>query len=144
MIPAPQQLVPYWNNTTQQYEGPGGLASGSIEAFTAEQATGVSATIPLGIATHAGQVIDVRFMAVTPLGGNDTYTVDVRKNGTTILTAVIAAANTDAAYASKVGALAASPENLAVGDVLTAVVTYTHSTGTAPADVLIQATCILN
>lgn len=136
------QLTPYWNPVTQGFEGPGNVPGASNEILGFNQATGASATIPLGIAHRAGKIIDARIAAITPLTGNDTYTVDIRKNGVTVLSAVIAAANTDTARQSKTGVLTVT--SVAAGDFFEAVATYTHGTGTAPLNVQIQVGLILN
>lgn len=72
--------------------------------------------------------------AIVPLTGNDTCTVDVRKNGVTILTAAVALASTDAARALKASSLATT--TAVAGDVFEVVVTPTHNTGTLPQGVL--------
>lgn len=136
------QLVPYWDTVNQQFQGPGNVPGGSNEIFGVNQATGASATIPLGIATRAGKILDARIAAITPLTGNDTYTVDIRKNGVTVLSAAIAATNADTARQSKVGVLTVT--SVAVGDFFEAVVTYSHGTGTAPLNVQIQLALVLN
>lgn len=138
------QLVPFWDYSNQQCQGPNNVPSGSVEIFAASQATGASGTVPLGIASRVGQVKDVRVAAITPLTGNDTYTVDIKKNGVTVLTAPMALLSGTAARASVVGALAASPTAVAVGDFFEATVTYTHGTGTAPLEVLFQVQLIQN
>lgn len=83
-------------------------------------------------------IIEVAAGAITPLTGNDTCTIDVRKNGTTVLTAAIALANTDVAYALKTGALTTT--SAVAGDVFTVVVTATHNTGTLPQGVFARLT----
>ena len=143
------QLVPYWDSQNLQFQGPGNIPHGSVEIFEAIQATGASATIPLGIATRAGKIADVRVAAITPLGSPDTFTIDIRRtplggSPTSILTGATPIALTagTTARASVVGSLATT--TVAVGDFFEAVMTYTHSTGTAPANVVAQLQLILN
>ncbi len=138
------QLVGFWDPIAQQFQGPGNVPAGSVEIFAGTQATGASGTVPLGIASRAGIIKDCRVAAITPLGAGDTYTVDIRRNGTTILTAPMALLSSTAARASVVGTLAASLAAVAVGDFFEAVATYTHATGTAPANVVFQVQLIEN
>lgn len=138
------QIVPYWDSVNAQFQGPANVPNGSVETYAISQATGASATIPLGITSRAGIVKDVRVAAITPLTTNDTYTVDIRKNGVTILTAPMALLAGTAARASIVGVLAVANTPLAVGDFLEAVIVYTHGTGTAPLNVIAQLQAILN
>ncbi len=140
----PDQLVPYWNSTLNQFQGPANTPSGSVEIFAGVQAAAASATIPLGIATRAGFLVDTRVAAITPLTGNATYTVDIRKNGTTVLSAVIGLLTTTAARISVVGALAVANTPVAVGDFFEAVITNTPGTGTAPANIVFQMQLIQN
>ncbi len=138
------QLTPYWDSQNKVLQGPSNTPSGSVEIFTTVQATGASVTVPLGIASRAGLVKDVRVAAITPLTGNDTYTVDIRKNGTTILSAVMSLLSTTAARISVVGAQAVANTPVAIGDFFEAVITYTHGTGTAPANVVAQVQLLQN
>lgn len=138
------QLTPYWDSVNQQFQGPGNTPTGSVEIFAANQAAAASATIPLGIAHRTGKIADARVAAITPLTGNDAYTVDIRRNGVTILTAPIALLNTTGARISVVGVLSASLAAVAVGDFFEAVVTSTHNTGAQPANIVFQVALILN
>jgi hypothetical protein len=140
------QLVPYWDPANKQMQGPSNVPSGSVETMAAVQATGASATIPLGIATRAGLIKDVRVAAITPLTGNDTYTLDVKKNGTSILSGgtPMSLLSTTTARTSVVGTLDSTKTTVAVGDFFEVVATYTHGTGTAPANVVGQIQLILN
>jgi hypothetical protein len=76
--------------------------------------------------------------AVVPLTGNDTCTIDLWKNGASILTAPIALANTDTARQIKNGSL--SSTSAVAGDVFEVRVVYTHNTGTAPQGVFARLT----
>ena len=138
------ELVPYWDYTANQAQGPGNVPSGSNECPAAIQATGASATIPMGIASRSGIIRTARIAAITPLGAPDTFTVDIRKNGTTILTAPIALLSSTGARISVLGALAVANTPVAAGDFFEAVFTYGHTTGTAPANVIAQVDLVLN
>lgn len=136
------QLVPYWNATTQQCEGPGLVPSASVVLLDTEQATAASATQAMGIATRSGIVADARVAAITPLTGNATYTVDIHKNGVTILSAPIALLSTTSARASVIGTLTVT--SVAAGDFFEAVIVDTPGSGTAPANIEIQVQLLQN
>lgn len=139
------QCTPYWDAGNAQLQGPGNVPHGSVEILAQNQATAASGTIILGIATRPGKVADVRIAAITPLTGNATYTVDVRKNGATILTAPLALSAATAARASVVGTLnTLGKATVASGDFFEAVITDTPGAGTAPANVAIQAQLLQN
>lgn len=138
------QIAPYWDSVLNQCQGPSNTPSGSVEIFASSQATAASATVPLGIATRAGFLVDTRVAAITPLTGNATYTVDIRKNGTTVLSAAIGLLTTTAARASVVGALAVANTPVAAGDFFEAVITNTPGTGAAPANIVFQMQLIQN
>jgi len=79
----------------------------------------------------SGATLSVRAgCAVAPVG-DATFTVDIKKNGTTILSAPISLDSTTTAYTVQVpGTVTVSA--LADGNVITAVTTSTPGTGTAP------------
>lgn len=143
----PDQLTPYWDNTQGVFLGPNQKQAGSVETMSAKvspsldmfpgfQATGASGTIPLGIAQKAGTILAASVAAITPLTGNDTYTLDVKKNGVTILSAPIALLSSTAARVAVNGALTVT--TCLPGDFFEAVATYTHGTGTAPLNVAFE------
>jgi hypothetical protein len=68
--------------------------------------------------------------------GNSTVTVDLLKNGATILSAVLSIDNTLAAFANRAGAVI-SP-NLVLGDVLEVNVTATVGTGVLPQGLIVM------
>jgi hypothetical protein len=80
------------------------------------------------VAVHAGSIV----AAI----GAATVTVDIKKNGTTILSAVITLDNANSAYVGEAGTL--SVTSLAQGDVLTAVLTATAGGGTLPTGVYVE------
>lgn len=80
---------------------------------------GATATV---VAAFAGSVV----AAI----GDSTVTVDIKKNGTTILTAVITLDSGNSAYVKESGTVTV-PAGVA-GDVYTAVITATAGTGTLP------------
>ncbi len=66
--------------------------------------------------------------SIVPCTTGATITVDLRKNGTTVLTAVITLNGSSVAYVSQTGTFAST--SLVQGDVLTAVITATVGSGT--------------
>ena len=76
----------------------------------------------------AGTIESVVAGLVVACIGDSTITVDVRKNGTTILTGTIGLDSTNVAYAEEAGTISAN--TYAAGDVLEAVVTVSAGTGT--------------
>ena len=84
-----------------------------------------------------GRTIEVRAGAIAKAVGNSTVTIDVKKNGTTILSAAIQLNSTDTNYVSKGGTITVPA--MAVGDVLTAEITPSAGTGTLPSGVWVKA-----
>lgn len=78
----------------------------------------------------AGSILAFKAGAVAVLVGDDTCTVDLKKNGTTVLSAPISLASSDTNRVAKTGTLSVS--TLVAGDVLEVFVDVTHSTGTLP------------
>lgn len=81
-------------------------------------------------------VIEFGAGAIVPLVAPDTCTVDILKNGTSILSAAIALAAGDLARQFKTGSL--SGTSAVAGDVFEVKVTATHSSGTLPKGVFAQ------
>jgi len=73
-------------------------------------------------------ILSFKAGCITPCVGADTISVDLRKNGATILTAPISLTSGQAAYAQVAAAVASA--GLVAGDVLTVVITPNHTSGT--------------
>lgn len=71
--------------------------------------------------------------SIAPATGNATVTLDLRKNGATVLTAVVTLNSSNAARVVVAGVLAST--SLAQGDVIEVVITATAGTGTLPTGV---------
>ena len=84
----------------------------------------------------SGVVISFYAGAITPAVGADTCTVDLLKNGISILSAPVSITSALAAYGSVLGALAAT--GLVVGDLLEAKITPNHTSGTLPLGIWAQ------
>lgn len=84
----------------------------------------------------AGTVIGVAVGSVVAATGNSTVTVDVRKNGTTILSATIVLDNANTAYVVETGTI--STAAYSAGDTFTVVQTVSAGTGTLPQGVFVR------
>lgn len=108
------------------------------------QASGVAATAVtkvIHVAQGPGTVTAFNAGPIVAATGDSTVTVDLKKNGTTVLTGTITLDNGDAAYSKVAGAIASSGvEDYVAGDVFTVVQTVTAGTGTLPQGVFWQAT----
>jgi hypothetical protein len=85
-----------------------------------------------------GTLVEFAAGAVVPLVGADTCTLDLLKNGTTMLAAPISLLNTDTARLIKFAGLASN--TLVAGDVLEVRVSPTHTSGTLPKGVFARVT----
>ena len=81
-------------------------------------------------ASGAGTVNAFVAGAVVLLTGNDTCTIDLKKNGTTVLSAPIALSSSDTSRVAKTGTVTSAA--FVAGDVFEVVITATHNTGTLP------------
>ena len=93
-----------------------------------QNGTATTETVVLHWAYAAGATLDVAIGSIAACIGDATVTVDVKKNGTTILSSVVTLDNANAAYTAEMGTVSVSA--IASGDVLTAVITATAGTGT--------------
>jgi hypothetical protein len=82
---------------------------------------------PVHVAIGAGQIQAVKAGCVVACTGNAAITVDVKKNGTTVLTGTITVDSGDAAYALVAGTVASAA--YVAGDVLEVVVTVAAGSG---------------
>ena len=105
------------------------------------QTVGSAAASVTGVQLHtvygaAGTVVAVRAGVIVAAVGAATVTVDVKKNGTTILSAVITLDVANAIYVVEAGSVSVS--TLAAGDVLTTVWVATAGGGTLPQGVFVD------
>ena len=77
-----------------------------------------------------GTVVAFRAGSIVAATGNATVTIDLKKNGTTVLAAVITLDNANTAYTLEEGTLSVTA--VAAGDVLTLVIVATVGTGALP------------
>lgn len=102
-----------------------------VEKFT--QASGSNAAAETRVVHHAhagGTVAAVHVGSVVAATGNSTVTVDVKKNGTTILSSTIVLDNGNTAYVSEAGTVSVS--SYIAGDTFTVVVSVSAGSGTLP------------
>jgi hypothetical protein len=111
--------------------GPGAMADFQHNKTYRQNGNAAAATEVIHEARGtAGRIRAVRAGSVVAATGNSTATIDVRKNGTTVLSGTIVLDNANTAYVSEAGTL--SVTSLAAGDVLTVVITVSAGTGTLP------------
>lgn len=91
------------------------------------------------VAKGAGSVLVARAGVVVACIGDSTISVDVRLNGTTILTAPISIDSGDVAYAKVSGSIPVA--TYSAGDVLEVVVTVTAGTGTLGQGLFVDVVC---
>lgn len=93
--------------------------------------TAATATVPIGIIYGAsGTMLDIRAASIAIAVGAATVTIDLKKNGTTMLSGVITLDNANVARTAEAGTLSVTA--LANGDFLELVVTATAGGGTIP------------
>jgi len=85
-----------------------------------------------------GQVLAFKAGLVTPCTGDATVTLDLYKNGATMLSSTFDLDSADAALALVAGTIDPAKEDLAADDVLTAVVTVNAGTGSLGAGLFFQ------
>jgi len=91
----------------------------------------------LFVARRAGVVNAVLAGSIAAAIGDSTVTVDVKKNGTSILTAVITLDNANTARVVELGAISGSG-NFVAGDWYEVVIAVSAGTGTLPYGVFVQ------
>lgn len=95
----------------------------------AQNGTAAAATVAVHECRGATATVrQVRVGSVVACIGDSTVTVDVKKNGSTILSSTVQLDSGNTAYVSEAGTINTS--SLASGDVLTVVVTVSAGTGT--------------
>lgn len=111
------------STTNQRHQHRGRLTQAHGTAATDERRV-------VHVARAAGTVTGVQAGAVVAATGDSTVTVDVLKNGTTVLTGVITLDSGDAAYAEVSGTVVTTgAEDYAAGDVFEVVINATVGTG---------------
>lgn len=118
--------------TNAMVQASAGIVASKLEAYLksiyAQAGTCVTATVVLGIIRGAtGRTIGVEVTNLTACAGSSTITVDVKKNGTTILSSAITLNSSTSTTVPVAGTVSVTA--LADGDIITAVIT-TNASGT--------------
>lgn len=98
------------------------------------QAHGSSATAErrvVHVANAAGTLVAVKVVPVVAAVGDSTVTVDMRKNGTTMLSSTVTINNSKAGYSTTAGTISGAG-SYAAGDVIEIVQTISAGSGTLP------------
>lgn len=101
--------------------------------FSQPNTTATSETRVVHVCRGAGTILSFEVGSIVAALTTATVTVDLKKNGTTVLSAVITLDSTNTARVAEAGTL--SVTNLADGDVLEVVTVATASGGTLPTGV---------
>lgn len=92
----------------------------------------------LFVAKRAGTVTDVLAGSIAKAVGDSTVTVDVRKNGTTILSSTVVLDNANTNRVGEVASLNSAATAFVAGDWFETVITISAGTGTLPTGVFVQ------
>lgn len=122
-------------------EAAAGVEYTKLQQFRApiysQTGTAASATIPIGVVYGAsGTMVAIKAGSIVACVGAATITVDLKKNGTTMLSSVITLDNANTARIMEAGTL--SVTSLTAADFLELVVTATAGGGTLGTGLLVQ------
>ena len=95
-------------------------------------------TRTLFVARRTGVVNEMIAGSIAAAIGNSTVTIDLKKNGTTVLTAVITLDSANTARIVESGAFSGSLNQFVAGDWFEIVITATIGTGTLPTGLFVQ------
>jgi hypothetical protein len=95
-------------------------------------------TRTLFVARRTGIVNHIYVGSIAKAIGDSTVTVDVRKNGTTILSSAVTLNNANTARIAVAATIDGTQDDLVAGDWLEAVITISAGTGTLPTGVFVQ------
>ena len=98
--------------------------------------TATAETRTLHKAVAAGEVLSVWAGSIAKAVGDSTVTIDVKKNGTTILSSTIVLDNANTARVAEAGSISGTATYVA-GDWFEAVITISAGTGTLPTGVAV-------
>lgn len=100
--------------------------------------TATAETRSLFVAKRAGTITDVLAGSIAKATGDSTVTVDVKKNGTSIMTSTIVLDSTNTNRVGEVGALNGSLVAFVAGDWFETSIAISAGTGTLPTGVFVQ------
>lgn len=95
-------------------------------------------TRSLFVAIRDGIVNSVKAGSIAAAIGDSTTTIDVKKNGTSILSSTITLNNSNTARTAVSGTINGAQDDLVAGDWLEVVITISAGTGTLPTGVFVQ------
>jgi Flp pilus assembly protein CpaB len=143
-ILAPSTLVVPVNSitTSTQVQAGANLNADKLEqrffpALSQPNSAATTETRSLFVANRAGTVNSIKAGSIAAATGNSTVTLDIKKNGTTILSAVITLDNANTARITEAGVISGAGTFI-TGDWYEVVITATVGTGTLPFGVFIQ------
>ncbi len=100
-------------------------------------------TRTLFVARRAGTINEIIAGSIAAAIGDSTATIDVKKNGTTVLSSAIVLDNSNTARTPEVGTISGDGI-FAAGDWFEVVITISAGTGTLPTGVFVQIECDQN
>ncbi len=105
-------------------------------AWSQPNSAATSETRTLFVARRTGTINEVVAGSIAKAIGDSTVTIDIKKNGSTILNAVVTLDNANTARIVEVGSINSGA--FVAGDWIEAVITATLGTGTLPTGVFLQ------
>lgn len=105
-------------------------------AWSQPNSAATSETRTLFVARRTGTINEVVAGSIVAATGNSTVTIDIRKNGSTILNAVVTLDNGNTARIVEVGSINSGA--FVAGDWIEAVIVATANSGTLPTGVFVQ------
>jgi hypothetical protein len=141
-ITASAGVTPSTNSITDSHVQAGaGIAASKIEhQYTityGQTGTGTAATIPIHVAYGDGEIVSFRAGSIAIAVGAATCTVDLKKNGSSVLSSVITLDSANTARVMEAGTLSSS--TYSNDDFFEVVVTATAGGGTIPTGLAVQA-----
>lgn len=103
-----------------------------------QSGSATSVTMPVFVATNTCLINSIKAGSIAIAIGDSTVTVDLKKNGSTILSAVITLDTGNTARIMESGTLTGAGDDLIAGDFLELVVVATVGTGTLPTGLFVQ------
>lgn len=103
-----------------------------------QNGTAATATVPIHVARGTGTILDVRAGTIAACAGAATIEIDLKKNGTTVLSGTITLDNANTNRVAESGTL--SVTSLVAGDWLELVITATAGGGTLGTGLLVSVT----
>lgn len=110
----------------------------SLLTLSAQQVVAASATLAMGMATKTGTIKTAKAASITIGGAGESMSVDILKNGVSILTAAIVIDITTVAREAVLGVLDETQIQVVEGDFFEALLTYVAGAPTPISNVIAQ------